>query len=119
MIRCQSAIGYSHVGAFGPAIPAEATSMSIRPIASAVVTPACITAAASTRSRHSVCTATPSRAAIPSSAARSRSHTTSRAPSAANRRQIANPIPETPPVTTATLPANRPAIASSLASRPR
>jgi hypothetical protein len=38
------------------------------------------------------------------------------APSCANRRTVANPMPEQPPVTTATLPSSLPAMVFSYAS---
>src|SRR5262245_53360411 len=41
-----------------------------------------------------------------------RSATTTRAPSATNRRQVAAPMPDAPPVTTATFPSRRPTLAS-------
>src|SRR5262249_27559311 len=66
-------------------------------------------------------TASSAPAAAATAAPRSRSTSTAitRAPSAANAATHAAPIPDAPPVTIATRPAKRPAIASCLASPPR
>ena len=54
--------------------------------------------------------------AAPPPASSLRSATTTVAPSSANRRTVARPMPEQPPVTTATLPSSLPAMVLSYAS---
>ena len=95
----------------GGLIPALLNAMSSLPYFS--------TAVAKSRSTSSllatsVCTYVPPTSAASASPASSlRSATTTVAPSCANRRTVANPMPEQPPVTTATLPSSLPAMVIS------
>jgi hypothetical protein len=102
----------------GPTLVAKAfdTSTSIRRCAAAVRSTSACTAAASPTSTASKTPAVAPATSRPRS--RSTSATTTRAPSAANARAVAAPMPDAPPVTITTRPAKRPSIATPLTTEP-
>ena len=104
--RRHSSGGYSHVGAFGPVIPAFATRMSMPPKRPAVAAAAASTCSTLTTSTAAVWTS-PSDASSPAavwSIAGSQSQSETRAPERKKRSAIARPMPWAPPVTTARRP---------------
>src|SRR3954447_14152132 len=104
MTRRQASIGYSQVLAFGPAMPAFATRMSIGPCAASQALAAWTAASASVTSTARACTLRPTPEAVSWARSPSRSQISTVAPLAAKRSTTAWPMPCAPPVTMATWP---------------
>jgi hypothetical protein len=91
--------------------PALLTSASMRPWRASTVATACLTASSSRMSQARLSARPPSArisSAVACSLAASRPSSTGVAPSAASSWAVQRPMPEPPPVTTTTWPANRP-----------
>ncbi len=93
--------GCECTGEYQP-MPAALSARSSRPNSSVARSTMRSTDSGTVTSTISVMHASPSSSAIPASASRFRSPSTTRAPSATNRRAHSAPIPEAPPVTTPT-----------------
>ena len=103
----QASTGYSQVVVFGPVMPAEATSTSIRPNSRSTSAAARSTALSSVTSTTAVCTRSsgrPNAALVSASLAASASHRLTEAPAAVRRWAIARPMPRAPPVMMALRP---------------
>ena len=97
-VRCQSCRATSSHAAVGPATPALLTSASRPPSVDETVSKRRAMAAGSATS-HTLCVRAGSLAASAPSAAASTSQTCTRAPSLANARAVASPMPDAPAVT--------------------